>query len=135
MEPPRGRSSGSPLNALVGAVLVLAGVAFLPAWRPIDRALGAPSGLLAFAPSGVTAALRGLATPEDRVWNPQPWGSWFEFAVPAPAYALDSRIEVIPPEAWRDADVVASAGPGWDAILDAAGVTIVVMDSSDGPGR
>jgi len=39
---------------------------------------------------------------------------------------------VIPPEAWWDADLVASAAPGWDAILDAAGVTIVVMDSMNG---
>jgi hypothetical protein len=129
---PRRSPRGSPLNALVGAVLVLAGAAFLPAWRATDPGTGAPSGLLAFAPSGVTAALRDIATPADRVWNPQPWGSWFEFAVPAPAYALDSRIEVIPPETWRDADVVSSAGPGWDAILETAGATIVVIDTQAG---
>lgn len=123
---------GSALNGLIVAVLVVAGVVLLPAWRALDPNTRAPSGLLTFAPSGVTAALRSLATPEDRIWNPQPWGSWFEFAVPAPTYALDSRIEVIPPEAWRDADVVADAGPGWDAILDARRVTIVVLDAGAG---
>jgi hypothetical protein len=129
---PRRESPGSVINALVGAVLVVGGVAFLPAWRATDPGTGAPSGLLAHAPSGVTGALRDIATSSDRVWNPQLWGSWLEFAVPAPAYALDARIEVIPPEAWRDAEVVATAGPGWDAILDAAGVTIVVIDTEAG---
>ena len=124
-----GRASrGSRLHALVGAGLVLAAIGFLPTWRATDPGTGAPSGLLAFAPSGATAALRDLAVPDDRVWNPQPWGSWFEFAVPDPAYALDSRIEVIPPGTWRDAEVLASAGPGWDGILDAAQVTIVITD-------
>lgn len=121
---------GSALNAILAAGLVLAGVALLPTWRPVDPGLAAPAGLLGFAPSGVSAVLRDRAGPADRVWNPQPWGSWFEFAVPAPAYAFDSRIEVIPAEAWADGDVVAAAGPGWEAILDARGVTIVVIAGS-----
>jgi len=119
---------GSALNALVGAVLVAAGIALLPTWRPVDAGLNAPSGLLGHAPSGVTAALREIATRTDRIWNPQVWGSWFEFAVPEPSYAFDARIEVIPPEAWADGDVVASAGAGWPAILDRADATIVITE-------
>jgi hypothetical protein len=119
---------GSPLNALVGAAIVLAGIAVLPSWRSLDPDLGAPAGLLALAPPGVTAALRDAVTPGDRVWNPQPWGSWFEFAVPDATYALDSRIELIPPATWADGDVVTSAGAGWEAILDRYGVAIVVTD-------
>jgi hypothetical protein len=92
----------------------------------VDTGLDAPRGLLAHAPSGVTTVLRETAGTDDRVWNPQAWGSWLELAVPEPAYAFDSRIEVIPADAWSDGDVVAAAGPGWDAILDARGVTIVV---------
>jgi len=124
--PPR----GSVLNALVGAVLIAAGIALLPTWRPVDPGLNAPSGLLGQAPSGVTAALREIATHEDRIWNPQVWGSWLEFAVPAPAYAFDARIELIPPETWADGDVVASAGAGWPAILDAADATIVITEGA-----
>ena len=126
---PRHRS-GSALNAAVGAVLILAGVALLPWWRATDTGLRAPSGLLGQAPSAITAALRDLATPADRVWNPQVWGSWFEFAVPEPSYAFDARIEVIPPDAWADADTVEAAAPGWQAILDARGVTIVVTEGA-----
>ena len=119
---------GSVLNSAIVVVLVLVGIALIPAWRPVDSGLNAPSGLLGQAPSGVTAALRGLAARTDRIWNPQVWGSWFEFAVPEPSYAFDARIEVIPPEAWADGDVVASAGAGWPAILDRADATIVITE-------
>jgi hypothetical protein len=124
----------SRINSAVAVALVLAGIALLPAWRPLDPGLGAPSGTLSYAPSGITAALREVATPADRVWNPQTWGSWLEFAVPAPAYALDSRIEVFPPQVWVNAEVIDAAGPGWDALLDAAGVTIVATSGpADAP--
>jgi hypothetical protein len=125
---PRPLPRGSLLNALVGAALVVAGVATLPTWRAVDPGLDAPRGLLAHAPSGVTSVLQETVGPDDRIWNPQAWGSWLEFAVPAPAYAFDSRIEVIPSDAWADGDVVAAGGPRWDAILDARGVTIVVAE-------
>jgi len=125
---PRRTERGQSINAHVALGLLLACVAVLPVWRPIHGATGAPTDLLGQAPASVTLFLRAAATPEDRVWNPQVWGSWFEFAVPAPKYAFDSRIEVIPPDAWRDGDTVAAAGPGWEAILDARGVTMVVAE-------
>lgn len=128
---PTGSRRGSLLNAVIGTVLLVAGLAMLPSRRPVDPGLDAPRGLLSFAPSGLTATLRTLASPVDRVWNPQPWGSWLEFAVPAPAYAFDSRIELIPGDAWADGDVVAAAEPGWDAILDDAGVTIVLTEGPE----
>ena len=117
---------GQSINAHVALGIVLACLAVLPVWRPIDVATRAPAGLLGQAPATITFFLRDVATPADRVWNPQVWGSWFEFAVPAPTYAFDSRIEVIPSDAWTDGDTVAAAGPGWEAILDARGVTMVV---------
>jgi len=132
--PSPGAARPSRINSAVAIALILAGIALLPAWRPLDRGLGAPSGTLSYAPSGITAALREVATAADRVWNPQVWGSWLEFAVPAPAYALDSRIELFPSHVWEDADVIAAAGPGWDGLLDAAGVTIVITaESADKP--
>ena len=119
---------GQPINAHVALGVLLACLAVLPFWRPIDAATRAPSGLLGQAPSTITFFLREVAMSEDRVWNSQVWGSWFEFAVPAPTYAFDSRIEVIPSDAWADGDTVAAAGPGWEAILDARGVTMVVAE-------
>ena len=128
-EPARGRR----LNALVGAILIAAGIALIPAWRPVDAGTGAPVRVLTDAPSGITRALRAIAQPGDRVWNPQVWGSWLEFAVPDPLYALDSRIEVIPAETWADAALVAAGEPGWPDILARAGASIVITEGQDSP--
>jgi hypothetical protein len=71
-----------------------------------------------------------MARPDDRVWNPQPWGSWLELAVPVAPVAFDSRIELFPAALWADHDTVAGAGPGWPAVLDRWGVTIVLTSGN-----
>ena len=124
---------GRGLNALVGAMLIAAGIALIPAWRSIDAGTGAPAGVLTDAPSGITGALRTLTQRGEHVWNPQVWGSWLEFAVPDSLYALDSRIEVIPTETWADAANVAAANPGWEDILARANVTIVITEGRESP--
>ena len=90
------------VNLLLAGAIVLAGVALLPVWRPLDAGLQAPAGVVGNAPPGITTALRDLVGPGDRVFNPQPWGSWFEFALPDLPVAIDSRIEVFPVEVWDD---------------------------------
>ena len=122
---------GATLNAGIVVALVVAGVALLPAWRPQDPGLRAPSGVVGHAPPGVTAALRDLAEPGDRLFNPQPWGSWFEFSLPDVPVAIDSRIEVFAPEVWADYEAVTGGREDWAAILDRWGVTIVVAPASD----
>lgn len=120
------------LNLIVVAAFLIAGVAALPVWRPVDPATGAPANVLRDAPPGITAAVRDLAGPGARLFNPQPWGSWFEFAVPDVAVAIDSRIELFPAEVWAEyADVVAGR-EGWSAILESWAVTIAVVDDRDG---
>ncbi len=114
------------LNAAIAVILVVVGIAALPVWRPIDAKLGTPAGVVGTAPPGITAALRGLVQPGDRLLAPQPWGSWFEFALPDATVAVDSRIELIPPAAWDGADRIASGAPGWEDTLKDWGVTIVV---------
>jgi hypothetical protein len=113
-------------NLTIAVALSVVAVALLPVWRPTDTGLDAPSGVVSFAPSGITGALRSIARPGDRLVNAQPWGSWFELAVPDAKVAIDSRIEVFPAKVWDDYDNVASAAQGWSETLDAWGVTVVV---------
>jgi hypothetical protein len=128
--PPRLRR----LNAGLVAVLVLAGIALLPAWRPMGAA-GVPEGTLSHAPQGIAAVLRDLRSAillerPPAVWNPQAWGSWLEFAAPEYEYALDSRIELFPPELWADADAIHD---GAAPLLSAYHVDVVVTDhATDG---
>jgi hypothetical protein len=69
--------------------------------------------------------------PGDRVFVSQPWGSWFEWAVPDARYFVDSRIELFPAGVWSDYDTVANGSDGWQAILDEddVGVVAVGLDS------
>ncbi len=118
-----------PLNTVLAATLVLAGAALLPMWRPLDPRLGAPDGVVANAPPGLTAAVGGLARPGDNLYLPQPWGSWFEFASPAARVVLDSRIELFPAGVWDRYEAVAAGRPEWRTILDEWGVTLVIATS------
>ena len=61
------------------------------------------------------------------------WGSWLEFALPDPLYALDSRIEVIPAGTWADAAVLVAGEPGWPDILARNGVTLLITEGQDSP--
>jgi len=124
--PPARTPPATRLNTAILAALGLAGLVLLPAWRPLDAGLRAPSGVVGNAPPGITAELRSIARPGDRLWNPQAWGSWFEFALPALPVAIDARIELFPESAWREYETVSAGGSGWSAILDDHEVTIVV---------
>lgn len=119
------------LNAMVATMLVLAGVIVLPGWRPIDPGTGAPEGVLANAPSGLTAAIREAARPGDRLLNPQVWGSWFEFATPELPVAVDSRVELFPAEVWDAYDAVLRGDPGWEEQLAAWGVSLAVVEADN----
>ena len=119
------------LNLVVAGLLVLAGIALLPAWRPADPATRVPVGVLTDAPPGVTGALRAVARPGDHVFNPQPWGSWFEFALPDLRVALDSRIEFFSAEVWDEYEAVVAGADGWEERLAAWDVAIVVVQAQD----
>ena len=115
------------LNVVLAGAIVLAGIALLPVWRPLDPGLQAPAGVVGNAPPGITAALRDIARPDDHLFNPQPWGSWFEFSLPTLPVAIDSRIEVFPVEVWDDYEGVVAGRDGWQDRLASWGVTLVVV--------
>ncbi len=128
---PEGTRSMRRLNVAVAILLVAAGVGVLPLWRSLDPGLGAPEGVVSSAPPGITAALRGLARPGDRLFNPQTWGSWLEFAVPDLQLAIDSRIELFPVAVWSAVDLIETGDKGWDRQLAAWGVTLSVVRAAD----
>lgn len=119
------------VNALLLGVLVLACVLALPSGRPTVPGAIAPADLVAPAPAGITATLRDLAAPGDRVFNPQLWGSWFEYALPDLLVAVDSRIEMFPAEVWARYESVAAGVGDWEGQLDQWGVSFVVTLAKD----
>jgi len=130
-EPPARRERRSPANVVLAVVIAGACLVLVPFWRPIDPGTGAPTGLVGDAPSGITAALQRLVRPGDHVLNPQPWGSWFEFAVPNAFYTLDSRIELFPAGVWDDYDKVWKGTDGWQDVVARWQVKVAVMTKDD----
>ncbi len=123
----------SVVNGVLALAIVVAGTLALPWWRAAAPAEG-PLPLLADAPTRITQVVQVLATPADRLFVPQPLGSWFELAVPQAPVFVDSRIELFPTTTWDDYLAVSSGQPGWRAILDRWSVTIVVVVPDEQPG-
>jgi hypothetical protein len=131
VDPARDSASEPPamrrLNLVVAGLITMFCIALLPVWRPSEPGLGTPMFLVANAPPGITGALRETVQPGDRIFHPQPWGSWFEWVFPEASVAVDSRIELIPPEVWDQAAAVEAGADGWQRRLDDWGVTVVVV--------
>lgn len=105
------RSSVVPALVIV-AIPALVIVALLPWWRP-----GAYEDELRYAPHGITEAAARLPA-GSRILAYQPWGSWFEFALPDLPVFVDSRIELYPERIWDDYAAVADAKARWRDTLE-----------------
>jgi hypothetical protein len=117
------------LNAVVAGVLVLAALLALPSSRTALPGSVVPAELVGPAPAALTASLRDLSGPGDRVLNPQSWGSWFEYAVPDVLVAVDSRIEMFRPAVWETYESVLAGRAGWEATIDTWEVTHIVVEA------
>ncbi len=106
------------IGALVAFILVLA-----PWWRG-----NSPDRFLRAAPPGLTEAARQLPD-GTRLLVDQPWGSWFEFALPRDPVFVDSRIEIVPADIWDDYGQVGFAGARWNEVLDHYEVGAIVANA------
>jgi hypothetical protein len=119
-------SFGSPpANLGIVALLAILAVVALPWWRAANP-LATPTELVSDAPAGVTAELRRDLSPGDRIFGPQLWGSWLEFALPEYPVAVDSRIEVIPTSVWTAYSNISFGRQGWQQLLDRWKVSAIV---------
>jgi hypothetical protein len=120
---------GSPvLNLTVVAVLLTASVMALPFWRD-----SGPTALLTEAPQGLVEAADAHLPPGTRLVVPQPWGSWFEYALPSMPVFVDARIELYPASVWQDFSTLHAAQDGWREVLDRWKVQAIVVDPRDWP--
>ena len=119
------------LNTVTVAVIGLALGLALPWWRPADPLTGR-EGLLTYAPSGLAQALRERVQPGDRVFVPQTWGSWFEWAVPDARYFVDSRIELFPADVWNEYAAISAGAPEATQLLREWDVGAVAVDENLG---
>ena len=124
---PRNRAN-AVLFAALAAVPLVAGARWLP-----HANAEPPAGLIRLAPAGLTEELRSRLQPGEPFANAQPWGSWFELTLPEHPVFVDSRFEVVPPQAVRASIAISSAEPGWEAELDALPVRFYAVDREHQP--
>ena len=77
-------------------------------------------------PFRISQAVAAATPPGTRLFVPQTWGSWFEFALPDRPVFVDSRIELYPASAWRDYTAVVAGRADWAGILDRWEVDVLV---------
>jgi hypothetical protein len=126
---PRARSPEEPraVNSLLAIALIGIGIAFAPWWRS-QTPEGGPNGLLSFAPPGITRELGTILQPGQRVFGSQAWGSWLEFQFRRNPVEADARIELFPAGVWQRYSDVSAGRQGWQSILSAWRVDVVVAD-------
>lgn len=115
-------------NGLIALALAAVIVGLLPWWRAPDSLTGRRD-LLDEAP-GVTLAVTGHTSPGERLYVPQRWGSWFEWATPDRPVFVDSRVELFPVEVWNDATAIDAGLVGWQDVLARWQVDAVVVEAS-----
>jgi hypothetical protein len=116
----------SAVNLVLVGVLLLIAIAGLARWLPYTGSVPAGS-LVEHAPLALTDRLERELEPEQRFFNAQEWGSWFELALPDNPVFVDSRWEVIPERAWDDYDAVSRGRQGWQDVLEQWGISVVAI--------
>ena len=130
--PRHARSAGSTPRSSWSSSLV--GIALLPVWRPVDARTQAPDGLLVYAPPGITAKLRELATPGDRRLQPAGVGLLVRVRAARPA-GRDGLADRVLPAARSGTTTagVLAGGDGWQATIASWAPTIAVIAKRDQP--
>jgi hypothetical protein len=120
--------AGAPSRRMVAAAVALAVVAVLV--MPRLRGTG-PDALLTRAPVGLSGAVARAVPPGTNLYVWQPWGSWFEFALPHDRVFVDSRIELFSEAVWEEYNDVRLASGAWSSILGRYDVGAVVIDAEN----
>jgi hypothetical protein len=121
------RDPAGPLNAAIIGLLAVGVIAAMMRWIPYTGPAIPDGEKLWFAPVGITRELDRILRPGEVLFNPQGWGSWFEFELPQNPVVVDSRIEVLPQSVWWTYYDVSAGVEGWQATLDAWHVDVAVL--------
>jgi hypothetical protein len=138
-EVPAGDRGGvAGLNAALIGALVLGVVASLPGGPLFQRF--APCAHLPYSDARVLGKETPLRLAEHlaregaagRIFHDQAAGGLLEWTLarsgPQAVAFVDQRFEIVPPEIWAQYFTVASAVPGWKAILDHYGIGTLLID-------
>ena len=115
------------MNVVLAGAIVVAGIALLPVWRPLDPGLQAPAGVVGNAPPGITAALRELGRARRSALQPAAVGLVVRVRAAGPAGRHRFADRGVPASrSGTSYERVVAGVDGWQDQLDEWGVTVVV---------
>ncbi len=126
-------SRGIPiLNTAFLAMFIVLPLALLPGVRSRWWADAPP---VVSADTPVAAAAWLAAHPElpGGLWNDLAFSSYLIFALPQRPVWIDTRFELYPPVQWETYRIIADAAAGWDAQLDAADISLLMLNPAATP--
>jgi hypothetical protein len=120
------------LNILVGLSLLLLPVAGLPGirerWWP-----AAPPALSPATPVDAVNWLRAHPELSCPIWTEPGFASYLAFALPERTVWIDTRFELYPVKQWERYLAISQADPGWERLLDAEKVGMVLVNTVEQP--
>ncbi len=126
-------SRGIPaLNAAFLAMFIVLPLAMLPGVREKWWS-DAPPALSADTPVAAVEWLSAHPELPDGLWSDLAFSSYLIFALPQRPVWIDTRFELYPPEQWQTYRAIADAAPDWESRLDAAGVSVLLLNPAATP--
>jgi len=120
------------VNLSISAVLLLVPLAMLPGvrqrWWP-----SAPPSLSEETPVLMVEWLKANPDLEGPIWNDMAFGSYLIHALPERLVWIDTRVFPFPSDQWETYTAINDAQPGWEALLEASGARLVLVNRATQP--
>ncbi len=120
------------VNLSISAVLLLVPLAMLPGvrqrWWP-----SAPPSLSEETPVLMVEWLKSNPDLEGPIWNDMAFGSYLIHALPERLVWIDTRVFPFPSDQWETYTAINDAQPGWEALLEASGARLVLVNRATQP--
>lgn len=95
--------------------------------------VASPPALSANTPISAVNWLQTHPTPAGPVWADLAFSSYFIYALPNRPVWIDTRFELYPIEHWQAYLTIAEANPGWQSLLNADDVKLLILDPASQP--
>ncbi len=125
---------GSPiLNYALAGVFLLSSLVALPQLRS-RLGIHAEPTISPDTPVQATEWLSQHPNLPGPLWSDLTYSSYLIFALPSRSVWIDTRFEMVyTPVEYQRYSIIASAGPGWDGLLDRSGINLIMLSVNGEP--
>lgn len=125
--------SNPNLNYAIGTILLLLPLMMLPGLREGWWQSAPPAYHQATTPINATQWLDENPHLPGPLFAEYTFGSYLTYALPSRLLWIDNRFNAYPPEHWKTYQMISSAQPHWDSLLDDDGVNLLFLSLHSQP--